>query len=92
MAETFRLTEMFPCGSGHKMCFRDTNPLFKCKISSCYNAGDYSIVNNNCHILKDRTLDRKWSLQLSNYYRTFISLTQPKKNKTLLIISPNMMA
>ena len=55
VAETFRLTQMFPCGSGHKMCFRDTNPLFKFKISSCYNAGDYSIVNNNCHILKDRT-------------------------------------
>ena len=82
MAETLWLTQMFPCGSGHKICFRDTNALFKFKISSCYNAGDYPIVNNNCRILKDRTKDKKWCLQLSNYYRTFISLTQPKKNKT----------
>ena len=55
MAETLWLTQMFPCGSGHKMCFRDTNALFKFNISSCYNAGDYPVVNNNCDILKDRT-------------------------------------
>ena len=55
MAETLWLTQMFPCGSGHKICFRDTNALFKFNISSCYNAGDYPVVNNNCQDIFSRT-------------------------------------
>ena len=55
MAETLWLTQMFPCGSGHKICFRDENALLKFKISSCYNAGDHAIVCTNCGILKDWT-------------------------------------
>ena len=55
MAETLWLTQMFPCGGGHKICFRDENALFKFKISSFYNAGDYQLQLSLIIVIFSRT-------------------------------------